>query len=61
MAYPMNVTATIGDATGRLLQQKKFLNLNDGIVELDFPFPTGVYWIRLETEVGVETVKWIQR
>jgi hypothetical protein len=57
----MDVTATIGDATGRLLQQKKFVRLNDGILELDFPFPTGVYWIRLETEVGVETVKWIQR
>jgi hypothetical protein len=61
MAYPMDVTATLGDAMGRVLQHKKFDRVVDGTLELDFPFPTGVYWIRLETEIGVETVKWIQR
>ena len=61
MAYPMDVTATLGDAMGRLLQQKKFDRVADGTLELEFPYPTGVYWIRLETEIGVETVKWIQR
>ena len=61
MAFPMDVTATLGDAMGRVLQQKKFERVADGTLELDFPFPTGVYWIRLETEIGAETVKWIQR
>jgi hypothetical protein len=61
MAYPMDVTATFGDGMGRILKQIQFPKLADGSVEIDFPFPTGMYWIRLETEVGTETVKWIQR
>lgn len=61
MAYPMDVKAIIGDPLGRVLKQVNFPQFIDGSVGIDFPFPMGMYWIRLETEVGTETVKWIQR